>query len=178
MSSVINLKNKNIVLTGPMGSGKSIIGKLLAKKLNYTFIDTDDLIESNEDISINEIFNKKGESYFRKLENNICKELSSKKNLVIATGGGIVLNPENIKYLRKNGIIVNLKSSVDTLWNRIKNSSNRPLLKVENPFEKLKKIVEEREEFYNNADIFIFTDDLTVEEIIDNLIEKLREVIK
>ena len=178
MSSVINLNNRNIILTGPMGSGKSIIGKLLAKKLNYTFIDTDDLIESNEDISINEIFNKKGESYFRKLENNICKELSSKKNLVIATGGGIVLNPENIKYLRKNGIIVNLKSSVDTLWNRIKNSSNRPLLKVENPFEKLKKIVEEREEFYNNADIFIFTDDLTVEEIIDNLIEKLREVIK
>src|SRR5690554_180913 len=122
-------KLKNIVLIGFMGTGKSTIGKRLAEKLNMKYIDIDQYIEDKHGMSISDIFSNKGEPYFRELEKEAAKELSNLTGTVIATGGGIVLNTENIENLRRNGIIICLKADVDTILRNTSSSHNRPLLK-------------------------------------------------
>ena len=166
--------NKNIVLTGLMGSGKTTVGKILADRLGYTFVDTDDIIEQKEGISINNIFKTKGEKYFRSLENEVCRELSNRKNLVISTGGGIVLNKENIYFLRNNGVVVNLTAAPEKLRDRLKHTSNRPLLKNGDILNMLKNLLKERKEYYKNADFFIDTDFLSPEKVADKILQVLK----
>jgi len=168
---------KNIVLTGLMGSGKTSVGKRLADILQYDFLDTDDIIEQETGISINEIFSKYGEIWFREYENKISRKLSEVEKTVISTGGGFVLNPDNIENLRKNSIIVNLRTKAETLWNRLKTKTDRPLLKVLNPLNKLKELINERERFYNNADYIIDTDDLSVDEVVEEILNLIKEDI-
>jgi len=168
---------KNIVLTGLMGSGKTSVGKRLADILQYDFWDTDDIIEQETGISINEIFSKYGEIWFREYENKISRKLSEVEKTVISTGGGFVLNPDNIENLRKNSIIVNLRTRAETLWNRLKTKTDRPLLKVSNPLNKLKELINERERFYNNADYIIDTDDLSVDEVVEEILNLIKEDI-
>ncbi len=102
----------NVVITGFMCSGKTSVGKKLAEKLNFDFLDTDDLIENKVGMRITEIFEKYGEPYFRELETQIIKEVSEKDKLVISTGGGVVLREENVNNLRKNGVIINLVANL------------------------------------------------------------------
>jgi len=103
----------NIVLTGFMGTGKSIVGEKLAQRLGMGYIDTDQIIEEREGCEISKIFKEKGEDYFRKIETEVVKEVSSFNNCVIATGGGVVLKEENIKALRRKGIIISLSANPD-----------------------------------------------------------------
>lgn len=151
----------NIALIGFMGSGKSTIGRVLAKYLDMKFIDIDKLISAREKKSIPEIFAEKGESYFRKLEREIVYEESLDNNIVIATGGGVIIDNENIKTLRETSYIVYLDCTIDCIYERVKNSKSRPLLNVENMYEKIKDLHSKREILYKISADFIVKIDKT-----------------
>lgn len=146
---------KNIVLTGFMASGKSTIGRCIAKKMNMRFIDTDEYIETQEQMTINDIFSSRGEEYFRELEEKCAAKLSKIHSTVIATGGGFVLNRNNIELLRKNGIIVNLKTNPEVIKQRLDGArGTRPLLQ-NSELEEIFKRFEKRKPYYDNCDIQI-----------------------
>ncbi len=138
-----------------MGAGKTTIGKILSQKLNYNFVDLDLHIEKKQGISISEMFEKHGEKYFRDVETESLRKISEKSNQIISTGGGIVIKDENWEIMRNNGVSVYLKASIETLFNRVKHKSTRPLLNVENPFEKVKEIFSSRESLYEKSDIIL-----------------------
>ena len=125
------MKDKNIVLIGFMGSGKTTISKLLSKKLKREILDIDSLIEKNTAMRIKTIFKKYGEEYFRDLETKTVKSISNVKGKIISTGGGVIVREENIKNLKKNGIIVYLKNSFETSKKRLEGKKNRPLFMPE-----------------------------------------------
>ncbi len=167
----------NIILTGFMATGKSKIGKCLAEKLGYSFTDTDDLIEKREKKTINNIFEQSGEEYFRNLETEVAREVSSFDNIVISTGGGIVLKKENLQVLRSNGIIVNLSADFSVIQERLSlASSTRPLLKNSSTDEILERF-EFRKKFYDDCDYKItVSNDKTPEEHAQMIVEKLNNI--
>ncbi|MCA6072713.1 MAG: shikimate kinase [Endomicrobium sp.] len=166
-------KRKSIIFTGFMGTGKTETGKIVAKKLNMSFFDTDDLIERKADLSINDIFKRYGEACFRRIETEVIKEISKEESVVIACGGGVVLNPENIKVLRQRGIIINLCASVEVVYERLKNSADRPLLKCKNPLIEIKKLLDVRKSVYADYDFTFNTDGLMANEVADCILNKL-----
>ena len=181
----------NIVLIGFMGAGKTEVGKILAKNKGFNFIDLDCLIEAQEGMNITEIFKQKGESYFRNLETEILKKIDNdktdvyklkfagkcaeinnheSKNWVISTGGGMPAFNGNIKVLKNIGITLYLKASPKTIYDRIKSEVHRPVLggsgfTEETVAEKLK----EREKFYEQADIVICTEGLTMSAVAEEI---------
>lgn len=163
-----------IALIGFMGSGKSTVGRELARKMAYLFVDTDEEIERKAKKSIPEIFEEHGEKYFRRLEEEVLSEIiENNEEMVISTGGGIVLSERNRRILREKTITILLQAGVEELYNRLKDETNRPLLAVENPQEEIKRLLEEREEYYNTADIKVNTDGLQVAEIVELIVEKI-----
>lgn len=162
---------QNIILIGFMGSGKTTNGRRLARKLNMDFIDTDSLIEEKNKISIEEIFKRYGEKYFRKLENETILSLSNCKSKVISTGGGIILNHRNIDILKENGIVILLESSVDNICNNLKNSyKKRPLIQKKNWKEDVRILMKERKELYeNSADITVNVDGKKHNQIVNEI---------
>lgn len=146
----------NIVLTGFMASGKSAISKALKNKLTgYTLVDTDELIVDRMSMTINEIFEKYGENEFRRIEHEIICEVSKLNNTIISTGGGVVLNKDNVRELRKNGVIVNLSPDFETIKERLDNArSTRPLLKNSDIDEIYERFVS-RLPYYDDCDIKI-----------------------
>ena len=166
---------KNLTLTGMMGVGKSTIGKILAKKLEYNFIDIDKLIEYKEGLSINLIFKNKGESYFRKIENEMTLTELKKENSVISLGGGAFLNNVIRKNTKKFSISFWLDVPIDELIKRLRKSRQRPLLIKQKLSKFVKKIYFERKKIYNTADFRIKCKSFKSEEIakkIINLYEK------
>lgn len=160
---------KNIVLVGFMGTGKSVAGKRLAKALKMRFVSTDDMIEERERRTIAEIFEKSGEPYFRNIEKEAVKEASGMENAVIAAGGGVVLDEENISNLKKNGVMVCLKASPEAIYERTKYYKHRPLLNVERPVEKIRQLLDVRAPFYEKADYKIDTSGKAVEEVVKEI---------
>ncbi|MDI6758010.1 MAG: shikimate kinase [Endomicrobiia bacterium] len=150
----------NIVLTGFMGTGKTATGKILASRLKREFVDTDRLVERRSGKTILEIFASAGEKAFRDLENEVVSEVSLLENKVISTGGGVVLRRENIAILRKNAIIINLAASPEKIFERLKNTDDRPLLKKPDVIGEIKKLLAEREPFYADCDFRLDTGDL------------------
>lgn len=138
----------NIALIGFMGSGKTTIGKILAKYLDMKFIDTDKMISAQEKKSIPEIFAEKGEQYFRQLEREIVLHESMNNNVVISTGGGVIIDNENIKNLKETSFVVYLDCTIECIYNRVKNSKSRPLLNVDDMFEKIKELHDKRQLLY------------------------------
>lgn len=169
------LKQPNIVLIGFMGSGKSTVGRALAEHMQYAFLDTDSYIEAREGMTIPEIFEQKGESYFRELETTVLHELlKNTHNTIVATGGGLPLAKENSNLLSQLGIVVYLKAGEDTIYNRVKDSGNRPLLQVENPRQRIRELLAKRDGIYENvSDEVLVTDSLT----IDQVIGKIRKLV-
>ena len=165
---------RNIVLFGFMGSGKSAVAKKLQDKLHYTLIEMDQLIEESEQTTINQIFKIKGEPYFRELEKKMVEKISKKNNSIISTGGGVVLDQENIKNLKKNGILISLLASPEIIFQRIKKETHRPLLKTENPLKTISDLLEYRKPFYKKADYLIDTSQLTVEEVVEKILKILK----
>lgn len=161
---------KNIVFVGLMGSGKTTIGELTAKKLGRKLIDTDDLIQKSVNKSINKIFEQEGEDFFRNLESEIIKKISQNSGQIISTGGGAVENPANLENLKKNGVIIYLYAPASELYSRIKDADSRPLLKNNDALSVLEKLLAKRERFYNLADIKINTVNKQFEEIADEII--------
>ncbi len=165
---------KNIVLTGFMGTGKTAVGKELTRLLNLKLIDVDTEIEKSEKITINEIFQRFGEPRFREIETEMIKKISQQKNVIISTGGGAVLKQENMDILRENGVIICLMATPETILKRTSNSDERPLLKVENPFEKIKQLLDFRRPYYEKADIMIDTENKTPLQIAEEIIDKIK----
>ena len=163
--------NENIVLIGFMGAGKTTLGKELAKRFGYNFLDTDEYIENREGMSISDIFEKKGEAYFRKLETTVLMELKETlKNTVVSTGGGLPLRTENSKLLREIGTVYYLKASADTIYNRVKYSTNRPLLNCEDPYGRICELLKVRNGIYEqNCDKVVVTDNQTLEYVIGQI---------
>ena len=168
---------KNIVLIGMMGAGKSTIGHLLDERLkDFFYLDMDKEIEKLAQKHIPEIFAQDGEEHFRMLEHQLIQKFSNYHNQVISTGGGIVENIENINLLKKNGVIFYLYAKVDTLYNRLKKTNDRPLLKHPNPKERIKELVKKREPYYKMADFEINTDNKDLVQIVQEILEKYETV--
>ena len=161
---------KNLTLTGMMGVGKTTIGKRLAKKLNYTFVDVDKIIEKKEGESISSIFKNKGEDYFRKIEKQLTIIELEKKNSVISLGGGAFLNSSIRRNSKKYSISFWLDVPVEILIKRLKKSKNRPLLGKEITDGSIKKIYFIRKKFYNKADYRIKCKKLTLKQIIEKIL--------
>lgn len=164
---------KNIILVGFMGTGKTAVGKELAKRLKVKFVDMDDLIVEREGMRITDIFTKKGEPYFRSVEKEVAKELSGQSNLIIAAGGGVVIDEENVRNLKSNGIIICLTASPDKILQRTKDYTHRPLLNVSDPRTKISELLAKRADYYARADYQIDTTDLTVDEVVKKIAELL-----
>jgi shikimate kinase len=161
----------NLVLCGMMGSGKSTVGKLLAKITSWEWVDTDELIVSRYG-KITDIFEQKGEGYFRALETKIVQELAKKDRLVISTGGGLVLKEENVSLLKKNGKFVYLRAKKETLALRLAVDKDRPLLQTSETLdEKLARLLQERGEIYEGvADSIIDVDEKAPADIVKEIL--------
>jgi shikimate kinase len=166
----------NIILIGFMGVGKTEIGKLLAKKLKMTYIDTDAMIEHEQRMTINDIFAKKGEEKFRDMETILLEKLSGLDGHVIATGGGMILRPGNVKKLKAIGPLILLWADPETVFERVKGSGTRPLLKVEDQRAKIKEILEFRAPIYKGvADLEVDTSLLSPEEASNKIVKFMKE---
>ena len=164
---------KNIIITGFMGTGKSVVAKELARKLKMEFIDMDQIIEEGLGISIADIFARYGEKCFREQENKLVKELSQKENRVIATGGGTLLSSDNARMLGQAGEIICLYADSQTIYNRVKRKNDRPLLKGENILNKINLLLEERKKIYDNIKWKINTTNFTTQEVVEKIINLL-----
>ncbi len=170
---------KNIVLIGMMGAGKSTIAHLLDMKLqDFYYLDIDKEIEKLAKKHIEEIFAQDGEEHFRYLEHNLIAKYSNYHNQVIATGGGIVENVENINLLKKNGVIFYLSASSKELYDRVKTTTHRPLLKKDNPQKIIKELLEKREPFYKMADFEVNTENKDLLTIVSEILEKYDTVVQ
>jgi shikimate kinase len=165
---------KNIVLIGFMGTGKTTIATKLANSLNMRYVSTDDLIEKREKRTINEIFTKSGEDYFRDAESEVVKELSAKEGLVIDAGGGIVIREENLPNLKSNGVVICLTADEEAIMERTKRYRHRPLLNVEDPKRRIRELLAKRAPLYASADYTIDTSKCT----IDQVVEKITDIAK
>ncbi len=168
----------NIVLTGFMGAGKTTVGKALAEKTGMPVIDTDNKIEEDSGMEISDIFEKYGEPYFRELEKKAVSRVSMLKNHIIVTGGGVVLNKENIKNLRRNGIIIYLHATPEIIYDRIKHTTHRPLLRCPDPLSKIKELLSSRAPFYEDNDLTIDTSNLTIDEVVKEILDKTGQNLK
>lgn len=160
---------KTIVLTGMMGAGKTTLAEVLAQKLNIKYIDIDTLIESNEGKKIADIFTQNGETYFRKIEKETIKQITTPTDLVISLGGGALENKDTRDLLLTNTTVIYLKTSPEIIFERIKNNTSRPLLCGNMSVEKIKEILEKREANYQSATLTITTDNKTPEQIADEI---------
>lgn len=168
------MHKESIFLVGPMGAGKSTVGKLLAEKLHYQFVDSDHEIEAKTGATIPMIFDIEGESGFRNREALMIDELSEKSEVVLATGGGVVETESNRQHLRSRGFVVYLQSPVEALIQRTKHDRNRPLLQTENPAQVLRDLMTKREPWYlEMADLVVETQQVPVHRVVKQIVERL-----
>lgn len=160
---------KTIVLTGMMGSGKTSIGKLLAKKFNLQFADIDNLIEQQENMSISEIFTLKGEEYFRNIEKIIIRNIFKNSDMVIALGGGAFENKQTRNFLLQNASVIYLQTEPETIFHRLTNDNTRPLLCGNMSIEKINEIIEQRKQNYESASFLINTDNKKPTAIVEEI---------
>ena len=165
---------KNIVLLGMMGSGKSTIGSLIAKKLNVVLIDIDKKIEKMQDQSISQIFEQKGEAYFRELEFNVTVQSLNDSNKIISIGGGAFLNKELRRIINQKSSTFWLHWNADTLINRIKNNDKRPVVK-DMSYSDIKKLISERNKIYSFSKYKITCENLKKSEIVNKILQKCKK---
>lgn len=161
---------RNLALIGFMGCGKSSIGRLVAARLGLTFADTDHLIEEAAGQPIAAIFASAGEAAFRTLERQIIASLADRENLVISTGGGVGANPELLDSLKTHALVVWLWASPETLWERVRHQTHRPLLQVPDPEKRLRELLAERQEVYRQADVLLNADTRRLAEVADHVL--------
>ena len=165
---------RNIVLIGFMGTGKSTVGKRLAQSLAWDFVDTDCEIGEITNLSITEIFRRHGETRFRSEERIVVERLSQQEQIVIATGGGTVLNPLNWEALAQNGIVIALHASLEAILSRIGHKNDRPLLKGSQ--EEIEKLWSERQKCYAQADFTVDTSEKDVDEVVSEILGRLGRI--
>lgn len=160
-----------------MGTGKSAVGRRLAEEFRYQFIDTDQVIEERAQKKIAEIFSEQGEPEFRRLESEVVLSLADRTGCVISTGGGVVLNPRNLEVLGRGGILILLKSSPEVIFKRVqKRAGQRPLLRSPDPLSEIKRLLSEREPFYQRADFALDTSKMNLAEVVQQVKRKVLEI--
>ena len=170
---LLNINNKlNISLCGMMGAGKSAIGKILANKLDYNFIDIDKMIEIDAGKTIKKIFEEDGEEYFRDLEEKITINILEYKETIVSLGGGAIINKKIRSSIKKNSYNIYLNVNIDILIKRLKNSKTRPLIYKKNLKKKLINLINFREKFYQKADLVI-KNEKNIIETTENIIKKI-----
>lgn len=168
------MRSKNIVLIGFMGTGKTAVGKRLAERLGWKFIDTDGEVERITGKTISQIFNEHGETGFRSEERRVIQKLALSRRLVIATGGGAVLDPENIVGLKKNGVLICLNAKPEIIHSRVKSKSGRPLLDGDNDvINRIGELLIKRAAAYQTADFNVDTSCLNSDEVVNQIMDFL-----
>lgn len=167
----------NVILTGFMGTGKTSLGKMLATRLGRPFVDIDKKIEDDAQLSIPKIFEQFGEEHFRELERAAVRELSERRGLVIATGGGTVKDEENLRLLKNSGVLICLTTEPEEILNRTARRGERPVLDGggNERLETIKRLLAERKKFYDRADYHVDTTDWSPLQIIDDICRYLRQ---
>ncbi len=156
-----------------MGAGKSSVGRKLGKRLGWMVVDTDNVVEEESGMKISDIFREQGETPFRELEREAVKQVSGLEGHIIVTGGGVVLDKNNIKDLRKNGVIIYLYAAPEVLYDRVKHHTHRPLLRVDDPLSRIRELLAEREPYYADNDIEIDTTELGLNEVVKEIIKRI-----
>jgi shikimate kinase len=164
----------NIALIGFMGAGKTSVGRHAAEQLHFEYLDTDELIQSRAGRTITEIFSTDGEPAFRKMESDLVVELTARTKTVIATGGGLPVNPQNLINLKKYALVVCLWASPEKIWERVKNQTHRPLLHDPDPQKKIRDLLAAREPFYKQADVLLNTELRSVREVAQQVVHQFR----
>src|SRR5437870_5185674 len=171
----MHLHRGNLFLVGMPGSGKSTLGRLLARRLDKTFIDADAELEHRLGVTIAVIFELEGEPGFREREAGMLAELINGSNTILSTGGGVVLRPDNRERLTQNGTVLYLHATPATLWERTRRSKHRPLLRAENPLARLEELYAVRDPLYRSiADFVVESDRDQVTRLAQRLEEQLR----
>lgn len=165
-----NTGRKNIYLVGFMGTGKTSVGRELARKKKWRFVDLDDLIELREKRLIADIFAQDGEPYFRRIEKQALKEVSREKEFVVACGGGIVIAPENIRVMKDSGLIICLAASPEIILKRTSGYAHRPLLNVGNPKKQIELLLKLRAPYYAQSDKIIDTSKFCIKKVVDKIL--------
>jgi shikimate kinase len=155
----------NLALVGSMGSGKSSVGRMAADILRFTFLDTDDVIVARAGKTIAEIFQQHGEPAFRDLERRLVAELARRTKTVVATGGGLAANDENLASLKSHALVVCLWASPEKIWERVRHQTHRPLLQHPDPQTRIRELLAERAPFYRQADVLINTQMRSLREV-------------
>ncbi len=155
-----------------MGTGKSTVGRLVAEQLRFSFLDTDELIEARAGKSIRDIFAQDGEAVFREHERRVTEELKARTSTVIATGGGLAANEENLISLKSHALVVCLWASPEMIWERVRNQSHRPLLNDPDPLAKIHQLLTERQPYYRQADVLLNTAMRSLNEITQQVIHQ------
>ena len=167
----------NVFLIGPMGAGKTTVGSLLAKAMGREFFDSDAVLQERTGVTISEIFEREGEAGFRRRERDVIAELVQKKNIVLATGGGAVLDADNRRLLASRGTVIYLRVPLDAQLRHLRADRNRPLLQDGNPEEVLRRLSSERDPLYRElCDYQVNMDGLTVRAACENIVEWLDQM--
>jgi shikimate kinase len=169
--------SRNIALTGFMAVGKSAVGRTLAKKLRRRFLDLDKVIEKAEGMKVRDIFAQKGQPYFRQREKEALAHVLQHGGQVIATGGGVIMDDENLKLLRERALLICLTASTDALVKRAGNGGKRPLLRGADRKERIEELLREREAKYAQADAIVDTTDLSIEQVVETVLDLIRSGI-
>jgi shikimate kinase len=164
---------RNIALTGFMAVGKSAVGRTLARKLGRRFVDLDKMIEKSERMRVKDIFRRKGESYFRQAERRVLAEVLVQEAQVIATGGGVVIDEENLRLLRERSFVVCLTAAPEVLLRRAEKNRRRPLLEGGDRTQRIGELLAQREKNYAEAHLAVDTSRLTVEQVVEKILERL-----
>ncbi|HNW07386.1 MAG TPA: shikimate kinase [Verrucomicrobiota bacterium] len=163
---------RNLALIGFMGSGKSCVGRMAADLLHFTFLDTDQVIEARAGKRISDIFAQDGERGFREWERRIVEELTRREKTVIATGGGLPIDPDNLASLKTHSLVICLWASPETIWERTRGHSHRPLLNESDPLTKIRQLLAAREPYYRQADVLVNTEMRSLREVVQHVLHQ------
>ena len=166
----------NIALVGFMGTGKSTVGQMVASMLHFQFLDTDDMIERMAGKRVSDIFASDGESRFREYERQVVDQLRQERSAVFATGGGLITNPRNLASLKEHSLVVCLWCSPEMIMRRVGHQGHRPLLKVADPLERIRTLLNERAPFYRQADVLLSSEFRKPREVATHVVHQFRSV--
>jgi shikimate kinase len=158
-----------------MATGKSSVGRRLAARIRFQFLDMDTLIEQETGLTIPQIFSTQGEPAFRALESRMVERIAGWTGYVIATGGGTIVNPQNLEILKRCGVVISLTADAQTILLRTGKGDTRPMLRGADRLERIRQLMEQRERFYARADIVLDTSALTISQVVRRIMERLQE---
>ena len=167
-------RERNIILTGFRATGKTAVGRRLAERLGYAFVDLDALVEAEAGMSISQLFTERGEAAFRELESRMVGRVAQQRRCVIATGGGTVLSPVNLRVLKQSGVVVTLTADLETLLSRLGTGAYQPILHGNDLRARVEQLLAERRDAYSQADVTVDTTARTVDETVDCVLHAVK----